>query len=144
MICWSLLVRIQILKTASFWISWEKIQLYTLFICKIKELEQMIFNIPPNSEIVRWSCDVNIRSALLNVLVWNTTKSNFAFEFFYLFFSDMDDYFYLKLKRWIIPELCSSGIKDCCHYGFHLMRWMASYSVLKAKCLCKVLLDLTL
>lgn len=55
----------------------------------------------------------------------------------FFFFSDKDDYFYHNLKRWITPKLCSSEIKDCCLYGFHLIGEWSPTVFWRQKCLFK-------
>ena len=79
----------------------------------------MICNVPSNSEISRLSWDVNTWVGLLHLYSWDTQQSHIPPLHC---FPDMDGHFYQELKGWRIPKLCLSGIKDCWHLGFHLMR----------------------
>lgn len=84
--------------------------LYTAFIYKMKVLDQMIFNVLSNTEILRFSYDVDVwlRLNLCFHVEYYEVKSCFC-----TFFLTWGTISIISL-RWIIPELCSSGIKDCC------------------------------
>lgn len=146
MICLSLSVRIQILKTASFCLSQKKQKNNSILSSSVKWRSQTKWSLTSLPTVKLWDDPVMLiygqHFQICTCVEYNKVK--FCLWIFF-FFSDMDDYFYHRLKRRVTPKLCSSKIKDCCHCSFHLMRWVVSYSVLKAKnAYLKVLLDLTL
>lgn len=76
--------------------------LYTAFICKMKVLDQMIFNILSNTEILRFSYDVDVWLRLKFVLSCGILWSKILLLYF---FSDMGYYFYHKLEMdnsWVV------------------------------------------